>query len=94
MHYVIRLGQSSIVQAALGDQKVSYPCYVGFDSYAVSVHPTLSHLFMATSKTTASFFSYSARRGELLAASPGSVDKEFGKSSGHLTQALFLRARR
>jgi hypothetical protein len=60
----------------------------------ISVHPTLSHLFMATSKTTASFFSYSARRGELLATCPGSVDKEFGKSSGHLTQALFLRARR
>jgi hypothetical protein len=58
------------------------------------VHPTLADLFLVTSKTTATFFSYSKRRGELAVNCPGSIDKEFGRSSGHITQALFLRNRR
>ena len=79
----------------VGMQKKDQHLHCNYNiSHSLSVHPTQSDLFLVTSKTTATFFNYSSRRGELLATCPGSIDKEFGRSSGHVTQALFLRNRR
>ena len=57
----------------------------------VVAHPTEANLFLVSSKTTVLFFYYDEDRGELLQTNPGSVDKEFGRSSGHLTQTIFIR---
>ena len=79
----------------VGMQKKDQHLHCNYNiSHSLSVHPTQSDLFLVTSKTTATFYNYSSRRGEQLATCPGSIDKEFGRSSGHVTQALFLRNRR
>ena len=57
----------------------------------LSVHPVEPTLFLVTSRTTATFFNYSEDKGELLQHNPGAVDKEFGRSAGHLMQAIFIR---
>ena len=54
-------------------------------------HPCEASMFLVTSKTTCLFFNYDDTHGELLQCNPGSVDKEFGRSSGHLTTAIFIR---
>ena len=57
----------------------------------LSAHSKEPSLFLVTSKTTCLFFSYDDTHGELLQNNPGSVDKEFGRSSGHLTHTIFIR---
>ena len=57
----------------------------------LNVHPLQSNRFLLSNKTSCIFFMYDETRGELLQHNPGSVEKEFGKSSGHLVQTLFIR---
>ena len=58
---------------------------------SISVHPTIPAQFLVSSKTTLTFFSLDSSSSQLSSHNPGSVEKEFGKSCGHLTQSIFLR---
>ena len=57
----------------------------------VGVHPANPDQFLVSSKTTVTFFSYDQSSSELCSHNPGSIEKEFGKSCGHLTQSVYLR---
>ena len=57
----------------------------------VGAHPTLPDQFLVSSKTTVTFFSFDPNTSELGSHNPGSIEKEFGKSCGHLTQSVYLR---
>ena len=58
---------------------------------SISCHPAISTQFLVSSKTTVTFFSLDPATSQLLSHNPGSVEKEFGKSCGHLTQSIYLR---
>ena len=57
----------------------------------IAVHPRDENQFLVSSKTTATFFLLDTNTSELRSHNPGSVEKEFGKSVGHLTQSVYLR---
>ena len=59
---------------------------------SISVHPLVPAQFLVSSKTTATFFSLDQDTCQLASHNPGSVEKEFGKSCGHLTHSVFLRS--
>ena len=57
----------------------------------VASHPTLPNQFLVGSKTSVTFFQFEQSSGELASHCHGSVEKEFGKSCGHITQSVYLR---
>ena len=57
----------------------------------IACHPSNPNQFLVSSKTTVTFFCLDPVTSELQSHNPGSVEKEFGKSCGQLTQSVFLR---
>ena len=55
------------------------------------MHPVNPDQFLVSSKTTVTFFSFDQASSELSSHNPGSIEKEFGKSCGHLTQSVYMR---
>ena len=58
---------------------------------SIACDPVTPTQFLVSSKTTVTFFSLDPATSQLLSHNPGSVEKEFGKSCGHLTQSIYLR---
>ena len=69
----------------------SVPLRAGKVFSVIACHPANTNQFLVSSKTTVTFFSLDPATSELLSHNPGSVEKEFGKSCGHLTQSVYLR---
>ena len=72
----------------------STPLRAGKVHTQVSVHPCKPEQFLVSSKTALTFLTFDTVTSELASHNPGSVEKEFGKSCGHLTQSVFLRGSR
>lgn len=97
--YVISIGGVFLHQSVcIWDWKNEPDCPVSCVSLpsgkvysCLNTHPLQQSRFLVSSKTTCIFFTFDETRGELLQHNPGSVEKEFGKSSGHLVHTLFIR---
>ena len=69
----------------------SVPMKTGKLFSTICCHPTIATQFLVSSKTTITFFNLDTSTSQLLSHNPGSVEKEFGKSCGHLTYSVYLR---